>query len=605
MARKKNIKKKEYEPSKYQKAIYDFIKNGKGNLVVEAAAGSGKTTTLIKSLDFIDESKRILLVAFNRDIVAELKKRVKGVDNVEVRTLHSLGYAMIAKNFNKHNIETDAFKYASYINSNIHELASFNTYKLGRKDYIKYIDNIKKYVDFARFYLCKNEKDLDFIEERYQIEDIADEKKVAMEVLEWGKQELDTVDYTDMIWLPNELDLKSNDFSYDWIMLDEAQDMNKAQRELVLRCFKDETRLCAFGDKNQAIYGFSGSDPESFDRLKALPNTISLPLSICYRCAKNIVDFAQQLVPSIEENGDGRNGEIIYDVQVDNIQDGDMIICRNNAPLMQIYNSLIKMGKKAFIRGKDIGLNLKKLVKNTHCESLNVDLSSDGVFSKLYFSLFESVHSLMNKCNIDWNTAMTSESITSKIDMINAIEVLSEGINTVDDLINKIDDVFSDKKLDGIALSTIHKAKGLEANNVYVACKSLMPSKSAKKGWEINQEHNLMYVAYTRAKDKLGFIDEKEFQKFDNYNSENLKTLKNIERKVYLIYGKKVTDVYNLTDAKEIIRNKTNIDFTKPGTKKVVLGTKSSTIKQPIKPKSAMEAVANNRKKLKTKKCRK
>ena len=605
MGRKKSIKKKEYEPSKYQKAIYDFIKNGKGNLVVEAAAGSGKTTTLIKSLDFIDESKNILLVAFNRDIVAELKKRVKGVDNVEVRTLHSLGYAMIAKSFNNHFIETDAFKYTSYINSNIHELASFNTYKLGRKDYIKYVENIKKYVDFARFYLCKNEKDLDFIEERYQIEDIADEKMVAMKVLEWGKTELDTVDYTDMIWLPNELDLKSNDFSYDWIMLDEAQDMNKAQRELVLRCFKDGTRLCAFGDKNQAIYGFSGSDPESFDKLKSLPNTISLPLSICYRCAKNIVDFAQQLVPSIEENEDGRNGEILYDVQVDNIKDGDMIICRNNAPLMQIYNSLIKMGKKAFIRGKDIGLNLKKLVKNTHCEKLNADLSRDGVFSKLYFNLFESVHSLMNKCNIDWNNAITSESITSKIDMINAIEVLSEGINTANELINKIDDVFSDKKLDGIALSTIHKAKGLEANNVYIACKSLMPSKSAKKGWEINQEHNLMYVAYTRAKDKLGFIDEKDFQKFDNYNSENLKTLKNIERKVYLIYGKKVTDVYNLTDAKEIIRNKTKIDFTKPGTKKIVLGAKSSTIKQPIKSKSAMEAVTNNRKKLKAKRCRK
>lgn len=605
MARKKTIKKKEFEPSKYQKAIYDFIKNGKGNLVVEAAAGSGKTTTLIKSLDFIDESKNILLVAFNRDIVAELKKRVKGIDNLEVRTLHSLGYAMITKSLNNHFIETDAFKYTSYINSNIHELASFNTYKLGRKDYIKYVENIKKYVDFARFYLCKNEKDLDFIEERYQIEDIADEKMVAMKVLEWGKTELDTVDYTDMIWLPNELDLKSNDFSYDWIMLDEAQDMNKAQRELVLRCFKDGTRLCAFGDKNQAIYGFSGSDPESFDKLKSLPNTISLPLSICYRCAKNIVDFAQQLVPSIEENGDGRNGEILYDVQVDNIKDGDMIICRNNAPLMQIYNSLIKMGKKAFIRGKDIGLNLKKLVKNTHCENLNVDLSRDGVFSKLYFSLFESVHSLMNKCNIDWNNAITSESITSKIDMINAIEVLSEGINTANELIDKIDNVFSDKKLDGIALSTIHKAKGLEANNVYIACKSLMPSKSAKKGWEINQEHNLMYVAYTRAKDKLGFIDEKDFQRFDNYNSENLKTLKNIERKVYLIYGKKVTDVYNLTDAKEIIRNKTKIDFTKPGTKKIVLGTKSSTIKQPVRPKSALEAVANNRKKLKAKRCRK
>ena len=112
-------------------------------------------------------------------------------------------------------------------------------------------------------------------------------------------------------------------------------------------------------------------------------------------------------------------------------------------------------------------------------------------------------------------------------------------------------------------------------------------------------------MLFRSAKDKLGFIDEKDFQKFDNYNSENLKTLKNIERKVYSIYGKKVTDVYNLTDAKEIIRNKTNIDFSKPGTKKVVLGTKSSTIKQPVRPKSAMEAKANNKKKLKAKRCRK
>ena len=47
--------------------------------------------------------------------------------------------------------------------------------------------------------------------------------------------------------------------------------------------------------------------------------------------------------------------------------------------------------------------------------------------------------------------------------------------------------MFSDKKTNGISLSTIHKAKGLEANNVYIACRSLMPSKSATQPWEIVQ----------------------------------------------------------------------------------------------------------------------
>ena len=44
-----------YEHSEYQKAIFDYIEHGQGHLVVEAAAGSGKTYTLVKSLDFIIE----------------------------------------------------------------------------------------------------------------------------------------------------------------------------------------------------------------------------------------------------------------------------------------------------------------------------------------------------------------------------------------------------------------------------------------------------------------------------------------------------------------------------------------------------------------------
>ena len=57
MAKKKKDKEEEY--SKYQKDIFDYIEHGQGHLVIEAAAGSGKTFTLIKCLELIPQNKRI------------------------------------------------------------------------------------------------------------------------------------------------------------------------------------------------------------------------------------------------------------------------------------------------------------------------------------------------------------------------------------------------------------------------------------------------------------------------------------------------------------------------------------------------------------------
>ena len=74
-------KKKEEKPielSNYQLAIIDFIKNGQGNLVVEAAAGAGKTFTLIKCIEEIPGDKSILLTAFNSDIAKVLKRITTG-----------------------------------------------------------------------------------------------------------------------------------------------------------------------------------------------------------------------------------------------------------------------------------------------------------------------------------------------------------------------------------------------------------------------------------------------------------------------------------------------------------------------------------------------
>lgn len=97
-----------------------------------------------------------------------------------------------------------------------------------------------------------------------------------------------------MIWLPNVLYLKPLGLLYDYIMVDECQDMNRAERQLLLKCFKMGTRMISVGDSQQMLYSFAGGDPESFQALKSMPNTICLPLSISYRCAQNIVRYAQK-----------------------------------------------------------------------------------------------------------------------------------------------------------------------------------------------------------------------------------------------------------------------------------------------------------------------
>lgn len=322
---------------------------------------------------------------------------------------------------------------------------------------------------------------------------------------------------------------------------------------------------------HNCLYSFASSDPESFKKLKELPNTKSLPLSISYRCSRNIVDFAKKLVPAIECNNDGRVGEVKYDVPLSEIHDGDMVLCRNNAPLMKVYVDFIKEGKKCFIRGKDIGLNLKNMVKRTGIEVLNKNIQEDGVFARLYDMVFDNINELIDKYHITYSDAVESSIVANKLDMIKALEILSDDINTATELIEKIGTIFSDRKSGGISLSTIHKAKGLEAENVYIACRELMPSSRAKKDWEIRQEYNLMYVAYTRAKNILGFIDGKEFEDFKQTTSDTVKKLKAIEAQINYVLKKerKKIDLSNPFIAGDIIRHATKIE--KPKTEYKVM----------------------------------
>lgn len=548
-------------PSKYQLDIFDFMQHGHGNAVIKALAGCSKTTTIVSAVKLIPSTCNALFIAFNKEIVKELERKLEGVRNVQVKTLHSLGYLMIRRNLGT-NIEIDEYKYRTFIKKNIKQLSTTDFDKMTNKLLSQYIDNITQLCDLGRYNLAQCEKDMLKIVAKHDIPIIEDECNAALMAMKWGKNNTTSIDFTDMVWLPNELSLRPIGLQYDYIFVDEAQDLNAAQRELFLRCFRNGTRFICVGDEKQAIYSFAGADVNSFKKLQDLPNTTTFPLPISYRCPKKVVNLANTFVNNMECREGAPDGEILHNVSIKDIHDGDMVLCRTKMPLLKLYMRYLRMGIKSYVRGQDIGLNLIRMINKTEQTTLNVNLQKDGVFVRLYDDLFEERNRLITRRGMDLEDATLSNQIMTKYDSIKAIEILAEGLTNAKELQSRIENVFAENS-NGVCLSTIHKAKGLEANNVYILCKTLMPSKLATQDWEKEQEQNLMYVAYTRTKNKLGFVSEKEISPSAGMvdPSDALTELNYIENKICKILNKNPQVIMDATEVAQYnLKNATIIE---------------------------------------------
>ncbi|KAA6315733.1 putative ATP-dependent DNA helicase YjcD, partial [termite gut metagenome] len=327
----------DFPPSEFQYDIFHFTKYGEGNAVVIATAGSGKTTTILSAIKFVDESLKCLFVAFNKAIVNELKERAPKRNKLLITTLHSLGYSILiayskSNKNNTFNISFDEYKYVNYLRKNIHILSNEveDALRKDKKFKLKnFIDEIIILYNLTRCYIAEDKEEIEKIAEKHGILISYDMVDIILKLMNWGKENIKTIDFGDMIWLPNKKVLNITPVNkYDFIFLDEAQDLNRAQIDLFLMCLSDKGRFCAVGDNNQLIYGFTGNDEETFERLKSIPNTKILPLSISYRCCKAVVKEAQRIVPSIRSTENAIEGKEKRDVSISEIQEGDMDLCR-------------------------------------------------------------------------------------------------------------------------------------------------------------------------------------------------------------------------------------------------------------------------------------
>lgn len=484
-----------HKPTPEQERIFLFVKKRPENVLIKAYAGAGKTSTIVEAVKLLPKDKSIMFLAFNKHIQEELKTKLP--EHVRCYTTYGLGTSAIKRKYGD-KIQFDEFKIDKII------LKKSKQWKLddelkGDEAILHYQDSIKKLVNLCRLTLTLKPEFVPYVAERYDINlNKPNDIKRVLKVLDEATNDRSTFDYTDMIYLPA-VDNGIWMFPQDYVFVDEVQDLNRCQIRIIEKVLKKDKasgkltgRLITVGDFFQGIYGFNAADEKSFEWFEKYPNTKTLPLSVSFRCAKNVIAKAQEIVPDIKALDDAPDGIVRDGNVLEEAQSGDFVLCRTTMPLIKLFFEFLTQGKKAIIKGSDIGLqlidligkinNLPKLVSFWEDElaTYRKDLKSSGVINPYEHSGYVALE-----------------------DKVNVLLFLAKLSDSIADLKNKIRTIFTDE-IQGICLSTVHKIKGLEANRVFIIRPDLLPMQ-AQKSWQIIQEKNLEYVAYTRAKLELIF----------------------------------------------------------------------------------------------------
>lgn len=464
--------------SKYQQDIFADIASGTGNTQVDALAGTGKTSTIVEGFYHIPKNKKSLMCAFNKSIQTELESRAP--NEVTVKTLHGLGYAACRKAFPKLG-QPDSKKLDAYIKAD-----------RGDEDNYELRTNLAKAISLAKCYLANAPEQIDEIIDRHQVDICSDTREqftnTVLKVMEATKKDTNRVDFDDMIWLPNVLNLRLD--KYGMVLIDEAQDLNNAQINLALKSVTSDGRIISVGDQNQAIYSFMGADSNAINNIVERLGSKRMPLSVTYRCAKSIVAIAQTLVPEIEAAPNAEEGsvdEITANQMEHLVKPGDFILSRINAPLIKWCLALLKARVPANIQGRDMGQQLNSLIKKSNKKTVTEFLS--------WLEEYENTE-------VDRLAKIRRDS-SIIVDKAECLRVLCDGAKTLDEVKDNINHLFKDgDDKDRVMLSSTHKAKGLERDRVFM----LKDTYKIGKGVE---ENNLAYVAYTRARKQLFLVSGK------------------------------------------------------------------------------------------------
>ena len=491
--------------SHYQEAIFRAAVEGQGNVVVEACAGSGKTSTAIELFkrwqEAGNQTKRACFLCFNRAIAEELARRVPA--GIEAKTLHGMSFGAIRR----------AMPKCSKVDE--HKLDDHARAVVEKQYGLQNTSNRQIIQDLCRAYgLLKGTMTVltdvtaisnTLAEYSIELDAVNEALPLFAELDRVMRADLSRLTYDEMLSFIVDHSIAMP--KYDLVVTDESQDFNLLQIAIIEKMVKSDGRLFSIGDSKQSLYMFRGADSNAMNRIRQqfkVPAENQLPLSITYRCPRAVVAAAQEFVPEIEAAPSAPEGVVerradnvkAFNRTLDELEPGMMVVCHANAPLVTCALRLISERRRAKIKGRDIGKSIGKLAKDLLKKASNQSVAS------LARVVREYQHKQVEKLRAAHKDRQ-ADTIEDKCETLLAV---IDGAHSLNDVEARLEMLFSDTDdSSAVMFSSIHRSKGLEAETVVWLGPEITDwiEGKAKTEQARIQCKNVRYVAITRAKSRL------------------------------------------------------------------------------------------------------
>lgn len=495
--------------SSHQQAVLDFVRSGVGHGVVLATAGSGKTFTLTEVAAVLPQDLDARYLAYNAHVARELAQRLP--HHVKAQTIHALGkQALQARYPQLRQVQVNTNKGRELVRAFLDELQL--QHRFAPEDRTNAGAFLSGLLHFARVNLTDSREPaaVRALALRYNLTPPADPvlERACLEgvrvLLRRGYQAVETgnFDFDDMLYVPVVGKLPVPQF--DFVLIDEAQDLSPLQLEFTLQTVRPSGRQLFVGDPRQSINGFAGADTDAMNRILTKTGGTVLALPVTYRCPRSHVMLARKIAPEMEAAPGAPEGRVfmIPDTALPNwVQPGDLVLCRYNAPLIGRCLDVIRAGKPAALQGKDLGATLRHLAQRVFPQSLTRWETQLANYQRA-----ERERTLREAGDAAAALLAQREDLTGSLGHLTRAAVRG-GAHDLQGLAEFITAFFT-RGNQTITFSTVHGAKGREADRVFVLYPDLMPAAYARTPEAVVGEACVQFVALTRARHDLIFVEE-------------------------------------------------------------------------------------------------
>jgi hypothetical protein len=471
-----------FRPTPEQEAAVEAFSAG-DHLVLQAGAGSGKTSTLY--LLAAGTSRRGRYIAFNKSIAQEAQRKFPR--NVRCGSAHSLAFAVVGKHYGERLAapRMASVKLAQAMGIRVREVhIGERKITAAGLSYAAQL-TVMKYCHSADALLGREHVPwLKGIGEQHLHDQLAEvvlpfaqRMWTDLQNPERGRVKFKHDHYLKM-WALTEPVIRQ-----DFLLLDEAQDTNPVV-ERVFTAQRDHAQLIMVGDSAQAIYGWRGAR----DVMTDFDGT-QLALSHSFRFGPGLATEANRWL-AIANAPIRITGSSSVDSRIDKLENPDAILCRTNGGAMAEILRLLGEGRRVALVGS--GTSLEALAKAAR------DLKNGKRTNHPELLLFSSWGEVQDYAEWDPDGR----------DLLSLVEVIDEhGVDVILDTLAQL----SDETGADVTVSTIHKAKGREWSTVRIAEDFTEPQDPEKvdaageplPGKIEAGEARLAYVAVTRAQHRL------------------------------------------------------------------------------------------------------